>query len=185
MRIPRARSSSSVSFALGGMTCFSRRKKISILALAGIAVVVVTVWFILFSGRSSPRLLIGEPRLTNNFAYFTLTNRHSQSVQFFFTVEKKTDAGWPPYFAPPGTPLLKVSPATVVPPGQSSMVRVLIPFGGAPWRLRVLYSETETRRDRLIQEYRAAMDDVGLRALANKIAEGDRWYDIYGREIRQ
>ena len=170
-------------WSLGGMARLSRRKKIWILALAGVAVVAVALWFFMSPGRGSPRLFISEPRLTNSFAYFTLTNRHNHPVRLHYTAEKKSDAGWPSTFAAAGTPLLDVSPAIVAPPGQTSMVRVLIPFERVPWRLRIVYCETDTRRDRFIREYGAMMDDVGLGSLANKIAEGEPWYEIYGREM--
>ena len=143
------------------------------------------MWLILFPSRRSPRLSIGEPHITNSFAYFSLTNQHRHPVRLHFTAEKKSDTGWPLRFAAAGTPLLEVSPAIVVAPGQTSMVRVVIPFTRVPWRLRVVYWETETVRDRFIQEYGAAMDDAGLGTLGNKIAESEPWYEIYGREIRE
>ena len=63
------------------------------------------------------------------------------------------------------------------------MVRVLIPFERAPWRLRVLYCETETGRDHFIQEHGALMGVLGLGSLVNKIAQREPWYEVYGREI--
>src|SRR5262245_59835079 len=160
------------------MKRLSRRKTIWVLALVAVAAVAVGVWLILFPGRSSPRLFIGEPHFTNSFAYFTLTNQHGHPVRLHYTAEKKSDAGWPLTFAAAGTPLLDVSPAIVVAPGRTSIVRVLVPFGRTPWRLRVVFWETETRRSRFTQEYGAAMDDAGLGTVANKIAEGEPCYEI-------
>jgi hypothetical protein len=154
-----------------------------VLILGAGAVGIVAVWFFVLPRRPSPRLFSGEAHVTNEFAYFTLTNRHRHPVKFYFTAQVMTDTGWPLSIATSGRAFSQLLPATVVPVAQTSMVRVVVPVEAGRWRLRVLYCETETLRDRFIYWSAGAMNEVGLGTLATKIAINKPWYDIFGREM--
>jgi hypothetical protein len=78
------------------------------------------------SPRTPGSVDFGIVHCANGYAYFSITNSHTFSMQYGVAIERKCDTGWPDYY---GANSYSATPLRHEPPDGNTEMPVLAPFG--------------------------------------------------------
>jgi len=159
----------------------------ALIAIVSIVVALALVGWILITPQK-PLLRVTFIGYTNTsigerLGIFSLRNGHGYTVNYRTLVQVKTQSEWPQY--PTGSVLPHPGPDNGLEPKASNRVMVSPPLLCQTWRLSVIYSQTETRRHRVLLAVAGFFEDIGMERLAHKIPVDRKGFHVFSLEVAQ